>query len=84
MLPDILFPIETKLRIHRVRAEDEVLVISIISTNQRDTCPHCQATSERVHSHYDRHPHDVPCAGYAVRLNMTVHRLVLYLGAADK
>jgi len=50
------------------------MVISIISTNQRGTCPHCQAISERVHSHYERHPHDVPCAGYTVRLNMTVHR----------
>jgi transposase len=74
MLTDVLFPAELQLRVDRVEMEKDTVNISVTSTNGRSICPHCQATSERVHSSYQRHPADLPLAGYTVRLDMTVHR----------
>ncbi len=74
MLADIMFPTETQLRIGGVMMGDESIAISVASTNQKSVCPHCMNVSERIHSRYQRHPADVPFAGYAVRLDMTVHR----------
>lgn len=74
MLADIMFPTETQLRIGGVIMEDESIAISATSSNQKGVCPHCMNVSERIHSRYQRHPADVPFAGYAVRLDMTVHR----------
>ncbi len=74
MLADIMFPTETQLRIGGVIMEDESIAISAASANQKGVCPHCMNVSERIHSRYQRHPADVPFAGYAVRLDMTVHR----------
>ncbi len=74
MLADIMFPTETQLRISGVVMEDESIAISAASANQKGVCPHCMNVSERIHSRYQRHPADVPFAGYAVRLDMTVHR----------
>jgi transposase len=77
MLTDVLFPAEPQLRVDRVEMEKETVNISVTSTNGRSICPHCQdcqAVSERVHSSYQRHPSDLPLAGYTVRLDMTVHR----------
>ena len=74
MLTDVLFPAELQLRVDRIKMENETISIYITSANGRSICPHCQTISERVHSSYDRHPADLPLAGYTVRLDMSVHR----------
>jgi len=74
MLTKIMLPDELQLHIDRVEVEDETVTISAISTCAKSVCPHCQTVSERVHSCYQRQPADVPLAGYAVRLHMTVPR----------
>jgi len=74
MLTNVLFPVESQLRIDSVEMEKDTVNISITSTNGRSVCPHCQTISERIHSSYNRHPADLPLAGYAVCLGMDVHR----------
>jgi len=74
MLTDVLFPAELQLRVDGIEMENETISIWLSSANGRSICPHCQTISERVHSSYNRHPADLPLAGYTVRLDMTVHR----------
>ena len=74
MLTKIMLPDELQLRIDRVEVEDETVTISVTSTCEKSVCPHCQTVSERVHSCYQRQPADLPLAGCAVRLHMTVPR----------
>jgi transposase len=74
MLTDVLFPTELQLHIDGIEMEEDTVNISVASTNGRSICPHCQTISERVHSSYNRHPSDLPLAGYVVRLDMFVHR----------
>ena len=74
MLTDVLFSSELQLRVDGIGVENETISIWLSSTNVRSVCPHCQTISERVHSSYNRHPADLPLAGYTVRLDMTVHR----------
>jgi transposase len=74
MLTDVLFPAELQLRVDGIEMEKNVVNISVTSTNKRSVCPHCQTISERVHSSYNRHPADLPLAGYTIGLDMAVHR----------
>jgi len=74
MLISILYPDELQFRLEEEKIENETINISIINTNQKAVCPHCQTLSERIHSYYPRHPADVPFAGYNVHLNIAVPR----------
>ena len=74
MLTDVLFPAELQLHVHRIEMEKDTVNILVTSRNGRSVCPHCQTISERVHSIYNRHPADLPLAGYTVRPDMAVHR----------
>ena len=77
LLQEILFPDESKLRLEGIQREETTIVITVSSTNQKQDCPHCQKTSQRVHSSYERHPADLPLAGGTVRLDITVKRFFL-------
>lgn len=83
MLTNVLFPAELQLRVDGVEMEKDTVNISVISTNGRSVCPHCQTISERIHSSYNRHPADLPLAGYTVRLGMAVHRFFCDNGACE-
>ena len=74
MLIDILWPTEFHLRINAIEASDERVVIAAYGIQNRACCPSCQQPSERINSHYRRHPADLPCGGYAIQLNLTVPR----------
>jgi len=74
MLTDVLFPAELQLRVDRIEVEKDTVNICVTSTNGQSVCPRCQTISERVHSSYNRHPADLPLAGYSVHLDMAVHR----------
>lgn len=74
MLINILWPDELQFSIDKVEKENETIIMSVTATYEKGICPHCQAISENIHSHYQRHPVDLPLAGYAVRLDITVPR----------
>lgn len=74
MLASILLPDEWQLCIDGIEREEGIMVISVSSTTEESLCPCCQAISERVHSDYQRHPADLPLAGYTVRLDITIRR----------
>jgi transposase len=74
MLTEVLFPDELQLHVDRIEIEKDTVNICVTSTNGQSVCPYCQTISERVHSSYNRHPADLPLAGYSVRLDMAVHR----------
>ncbi|MCC6602189.1 MAG: ISL3 family transposase [Anaerolineae bacterium] len=44
------------------------------SIQQGGKCPACQTWSQRLNGHYIRHPQDLPCVGYCVRLQLSVPR----------
>jgi transposase len=74
MLHQILLPKESQLRLDSIEIKEQMIVISVASTNQQENCPHCQETSPRIHSHYRRRPADLPLAGHTVRLQISVNR----------
>lgn len=74
MLTDSLLTDGLRLRVDGFEMEEETVVISVTSMNQKGICPHCQTISERIHSSYQRRPADVPFAGCVVRLDMTIPR----------
>lgn len=74
MLTDILFPGVGMLAITVVEILEGRLVIHVAATTEGARCPLCQTLSARVHSHYYRFPHDLPCVGQNVRLKMLVRR----------
>lgn len=65
---------ESQLHIDGIEVETDVIVLSISSTNPVGTCPLCGTPSVRVHSNYQRHPGDLPLAGYGVCLDMNVRK----------
>ena len=53
-------------------------VITLSLRSQRRTslsCPRCQVSTERVHSHYQRMLADLPWGDWSVRLGLTVRKL---------
>jgi len=74
MLIGILWSDELQFRVDKVKIENETIDISVINTNQNAVCPNCQTISERINGYYQRHPADVPLAGYNVHLDITVPR----------
>ena len=83
MITNVLFPAELQLRVDRIEMEKNAVNISVTSTNGRSVCPHCQTISERVHSSYNRHPADLPLAGYTIGLDMSVHRFFCDNGCCE-
>ena len=78
MITNILWPDESQLSIDKVEMEAETIIMSVTATNEKGICPHCQKESKSIHSHYQRHPVDLPLGGYAVRLDITVPRFFCY------
>jgi len=74
MLTDILWPDKSQFSIDKVEKENGTIIMSVTATNEKGVCPHCQKESESIHSYYQRHPADLPLAGYAVCLDITVPR----------
>jgi transposase len=50
------------------------LLIHVLSMRETAQCPLCEEESDVVHSHYQRRPSDLPCAGQAVRLILSVRK----------
>src|SRR6266705_1327773 len=47
---------------------DEVLTVTLVSTQMSPCCPLCGTKATRVHSRYTRQVADLPCGGQRVRL----------------
>ena len=74
IIMNVLVSDESQLCIDGIEIEEEVIVLSVSSTNLAGLCPLCGTPSDRVHSHYRRHPADLPVAGCSFRLDMNVRR----------
>jgi len=83
MLESILWSYELQFHMDEINRENETINISVINTNQKAVCPHCQTTSERIHSYYTRHPADVPLAGCNVHLSIAVPRFFCDNGCCE-
>lgn len=53
---------------------DQMITLTVISTQQHPCCPLCGRTASRVHSHYRRQLTDMSCAGRRVRLLLQVRK----------
>jgi len=70
----MLLPPDSDLRVDGIYQQEEVLVVLVSSTACQSVCHCCGVPSGRVHSHYHRHPRDVPLAGNTVQLDVCVRR----------
>jgi transposase len=55
------------LQVRSLEVADQVINLTVISTQQHPCCPLCGSRASRVHSHYRRQLTDLPCAGRRVR-----------------
>ena len=69
-----LFPPETQLLVDDIQVQTNAIEIYARRRATKAQCPDCQRVSEKIHSHYHRHPHDLPCFGYRVQLHLKVRR----------
>jgi transposase len=53
---------------------NQVITLTIISTQQNPSCPLCGRSASRVHSHYRRQLTDMSCAGRRVRFILHVRK----------
>lgn len=74
MIMDVLLPDTSQLCLDRIEIKENVIVLLVSSTSPVGLCPLCGALSDQVHSHYQRQPTDLPLAGYAVRMDISVRK----------
>jgi transposase len=55
---------------------NQVITLTIISTQQNPSCPLCGRSASRVHSHYRRQVTDMSCAGQRVRFILHVRKFL--------
>ncbi len=53
---------------------DQVITLTVVSTQQKPCCPLCGRSASRVHSHYRRQLTDMSCAGRRVRFLLHVRK----------
>ena len=53
---------------------DQVITLTVVSTQQKPCCPLCGNSASRVHSHYRRQLTDMSCAGRRVRFILHVRK----------
>ncbi len=69
-----LFPHLSGLCFQDVRAHDGQLTLTVAARRHTASCPLCHRRSRRIHSHYWRHPCDMPINGVRVTLQLHVRR----------
>ena len=68
MQPSCLLPGGHVLRCDQVTIGQDVIVIAVSSASPSARCPHCDAVSTRIHSHYQRTLTDLPWQGRQVHV----------------
>jgi transposase len=71
LLPD---PVGLQLVGGELDPAQGVIALSLRSQQTSFSCPHCEASTERVHSHYQRTLADLPWGDWSVRLGLTVRK----------
>lgn len=71
---ELLFPSGTQLVIEAVHVKSGQIDIYAHRNVAQVPCPDCQQLSTKIHSQYQRHPHDLPCFGFRVQLHLAVRR----------
>lgn len=71
-----LFPSFPDFCIDVSRVEGSELQVQVQSRKSVAACPQCAQFSAKVHGFYTRHPADLPCGDYPVRLVLRVRRFV--------
>ncbi len=69
-----LFPVPEGLEMTSISDTPEELLVYVTSHRSSSPCPQCSMPSTAIHSSYQRHPQDLPCAGRPIRLLFTVHK----------
>lgn len=69
-----LLPLPDGLEIISIGTTGQELQIRVESLRKSSCCPRCSTPSSAVHSYYRRKPLELPCAGKAVRLLLTVRK----------
>ncbi|MCZ7572837.1 MAG: ISL3 family transposase [Ardenticatenaceae bacterium] len=60
--------------VEQVSSTESDITIEARTTSSTAACPHCTVSSSRIHSYYQREPHDLPLSEYRVRLRLRVRR----------
>lgn len=74
-MPTIL-PDPTHLHLEHIRVDTDVITLVVASKEECAPCPLCHERAHRVHSHSVRTRADLPWNGVAVRLHLTVRRVL--------
>jgi transposase len=74
LFPTTLLPHAPGLLLEAVQQTDQSLLLVLRSTAPTAACPLCRQPSARIHSHYTRHPADLPWGGHAVRFKLHVRK----------
>lgn len=72
LLPD---PVNVQLVSGEVNPAQAVITLQLRSQQTSLSCPRCEASTDRVHSHYQRTLADLPWGDWSVRLGLTVRKL---------
>src|SRR5215471_9432663 len=64
------------LVIESVSDSSDSIIIAVRAESGVAECPLCGARSSRIHSRYNRHAADLPCAGKEIRLRVITRRFV--------
>jgi transposase len=62
------------LSVESVTCVEETIIVKAHAQGDIAKCPLCKTASRRVHSCYSRLASDLPCAGWKVRLSVSVRR----------
>ncbi len=84
LFPTTLLPPAPGLLLEDVLFDDQTLCIVLRSTAPVVPCPLCQQPAARIHSHYTRHPADLPWAGHAVRFVLHVRKFFCLTPACSR
>jgi Transposase and inactivated derivatives len=70
---DLLPPLPS-LKMDSIQQEGQQILITLVSTRERDQCPTCQIHSQAGHGWYTRRIHSLPCSGRAVMFLIRARR----------
>ncbi len=79
-----LFPSETQLLIDDIQVQTNRIDVYARRSTTKEHCPDCQQMSQKPHSCYHRHPHDLPCFGFRVQLHLKVRRYFCHNEACER
>jgi transposase len=72
--PISLIPTLTDVRIDALTVNTDRVIATLIATQSQAACPVCSQVAHQIHSRYQRTVADLPWAGLAVQLQLTVRK----------